>query len=466
VRTGVHSKGLAGKRRGKERRMPNAETELTTLEKLTLISKRARREPGCQFTSLAHLLDEGFLEHCYYQLGRDRASGIDGVTWREYGENLEENLGDLVTRLKAKRYRPLPVRRVYIPKDEHSTRPLGLPALEDKIVQKGVALILEAIYEADFLDCSYGFRPGRNCHQAIDAVDKTIMRNPINHVLDADIQGFFDNVSHAWMERFLRVRIVDPSFLLLVRRFLKAGYMESGLLVATERGTPQGGNLSPMLSNIFLHYVLDLWFEKRLKRQVRGACFLVRYADDFVCLVQYEDDARHMEQALRERFTQFELELHPEKTRVIRFGRYERENAKRQNRRAHTFDFLGFTHFCGTSRRGKFIVGRRTSRKKFRKKCRELNAWLKRVRNFLPAKEWWPILAAKLRGHYQYYGVSGNMPSLKRFHRVALRLALKWLNRRSQRRSFNWAGFNRYLQHYPLPKPRIVHNLYTLSPVK
>lgn len=466
MRTGVHSKGLAGKRRGKERRMPNAETELTTLEKLTLISKRARREPGCQFTSLAHLLDEGFLEHCYYQLGRDRASGIDGVTWREYGENLEENLGDLVTRLKAKRYRPLPVRRVYIPKDEHSTRPLGLPALEDKIVQKGVALILEAIYEADFLDCSYGFRPGRNCHQAIDAVDKTIMRNPINHVLDADIQGFFDNVSHAWMERFLRVRIVDPSFLLLVRRFLKAGYMESGLLVATERGTPQGGNLSPMLSNIFLHYVLDLWFEKRLKRQVRGACFLVRYADDFVCLVQYEDDARHMEQALRERFTQFELELHPEKTRVIRFGRYERENAKRQNRRAHTFDFLGFTHFCGTSRRGKFIVGRRTSRKKFRKKCRELNAWLKRVRNFLPAKEWWPILAAKLRGHYQYYGVSGNMPSLKRFHRVALRLALKWLNRRSQRRSFNWAGFNRYLQHYPLPKPRIVHNLYTLSPVK
>lgn len=388
MRTGVHSKGLAGKRRGKERRMPNAETELTTLEKLTLISRRARREPGCQFTSLAHLLDEGFLEHCYYQLGRDRASGIDGVTWRKYGENLEENLRVLVARLKARRYRPLPVRRVYIPKDEHSTRPLGLPALEDKIVQKGSALVLEAIYEADFLDCSYGFRPGRNCHQAIDAVDKTIMRNPINHVIEADIKGFFDNVSHAWMERFLRVRIVDPSFLLLVRRFLKAGYMESGLLVATERGTPQGGNLSPILSNIFLHYVLDLWFEKRLKRQVRGACFLVRYADDFVCLVQYQDDARHMEQALRERFTQFELELHPEKTRVIRFGRYERENAKRQNRRAHTFDFLGFTHFCGTSRRGKFIVGRRTSRKKFRKKCKELNAWLKRVRNFLPAKEW------------------------------------------------------------------------------
>jgi len=445
--------------------MPNAETEKPTLLKLALIAERARREPNCQFTSLAHLLDERFLEHCYHRLGRDRASGMDGVTWQEYGEQLEENLRDLVARLKAKRYKPQPARRVYIPKDEHSTRPLGLPALEDKIVQKGVALILEAIYEADFLDCSYGFRPGRNCHQAVDAVDKTIMRNPINHVIDADIKGFFDNVSHSWMEKFLRVRIVDPSFLLLIRRFLKAGYIDSDLLVATERGTPQGGNLSPMLSNIFLHYVLDLWFEKRIKRQVRGACFLVRYADDFVCMIRYQGDARHVEQALRERFTQFDLELHPKKTRVLGFGRYERENAKRQGRRAGTFDFLGFTHFCGHSRRGKFIVGRRTSRKKFRKKCKELNAWLKRTRNAHPVKAWWPILAAKLRGHYQYYGVSGNMPSLQRYYRLAMRLVLKWLNRRSQRRSFSWVGFATYLTHYPLPQPRIVHNLYTLSPV-
>ena len=445
--------------------MPNTEPEDGTLTKLALITERAQREPKCQFTSLAHLLDAQFLEHCYYQLGRDRASGMDGVSWREYGENLEENLKDLVARLKAKRYKPQPARRVYIPKDEHSKRPLGLPALEDKIVQKGIAWILEAIYEADFLDCSYGFRPGRNCHQAVDAVDKTIMRNPINHVIDADIKGFFDNVSHQWMVEFLQVRIVDPSFLLLVRRFLKAGYVDAGLLVTTEQGTPQGGNLSPMLSNIFLHYVLDLWFEKRIKRQVRGACFLVRYADDFVCMIRYQDDARHIEQALRERFTQFDLELHPEKTRVLSFGRYERENAQRQDRRAHTFDFLGFTHFCDRSRRGNFIVGRRTSRKKFRKKCKELNLWFKHVRNFLPVKEWWPILAAKLRGHYQYYGVSGNMPSLQRFRHLALRLALKWLNRRSQRRSFSWEGFGTYLKHYPLPPPRIVHNLYTLSPV-
>ncbi len=446
--------------------MPNTETELITLMKLPLISERAQREPNCQFTSLAHLLDERFLMHCYHRLGRDRASGIDGVTWQDYGRNLEENLRDLVTRLKAKRYKPQPSRRVYIPKDEHSTRPLGLPALEDKIVQKGVAMILEAIYEADFLDCSYGFRPGRNCHQAVDAVDKTIMRNPINHVIDADIKGFFDNVSHQWMLEFLQVRIVDPSFLLLIRRFLKAGYIDSGQLIASDRGTPQGGNLSPILSNIFLHYVLDLWFEKRIKPQVRGACFLVRYADDFVCMVQYQADARHIERTLRERFTRFDLELHPEKTRVFNFGRYERGNAKRQNRRAGTFDFLGFTHFCGTSRRGKFIVGRRTSRKKFRAKCKELNLWLKHVRNSRPAKEWWPILVAKLRGHYQYYGVSGNMPSLHRFYREAVRLTLKWLNRRSQRGSFNWKGFYAYLKHYPLPTPRIVHNLYTLSPAR
>jgi len=445
--------------------MPDTETDNHTLRSLVLLSERSRQEPSCRFTSLAHLLDEGFLQHCYFGLGRDRASGIDGVSWTEYGEHLEDNLRDLVTRLKAKRYKPQPARRVYIPKDGHGQRPLGLPALEDKIVQKGMACILEAIYEADFLDCSHSFRPGRSAHDALDMVDKTIMGKPINHVAEADIQGFFDAVSHVWMEAFLRERIVDPSFLLLIRRFLQAGYVDSGLLVVNAQGVPQGGNLSPILSNIFLHYVLDLWFEKRLKRQVRGACFLVRYADDFVCLIQYQEDAQQVEQALRERFIQFDLTLHPEKTRVVSFGRYERENAQRQQRRAHTFAFLGFTHFCGVSRRGKFIVGRRTSRKKFRQKAKVLNTWLKQMRNALPVKEWWPILASKLRGHYQYYGVSGNMPSLRRFYVQAIRLTLKWLNRRSQRRSFNWAGFRAYLEHYPLPQPRIVHNLYTLSPI-
>jgi group II intron reverse transcriptase/maturase len=443
--------------------MPDSELE-SPLLKLALLSERARKDPKCQFISLAHWLDEEFLARCYYRLERDRASGIDGVTWKEYGAHLEENLRDLVARLKAKRYRPQPSKRVYIPKDEHSQRPLGLPALEDKIVQAGIAAILGAIYEADFLDCSYGFRPERGCHQALDAVYQTIMRKPINHIIDADIKGFFDNVSHEWLMKFLRVRIKDSSLLLLIERFLKAGYFEAGRIVATERGTPQGGNLSPLLSNIFLHYVLDLWFEKRLKRAVRGACHLVRYADDFVVMVQYQDEARHVMQALGERFTQFGLELHPEKTRVIGFGRYERENARRQKRRPNTFDFLGFTHFCGKNRWGKFNVGRKTSRKKFCKKARELNTWLSQVRSLHAVKEWWPILKAKLAGHYQYFGICGNSRMLLRYYRLAVRLAFHWLNRRSQKQSFNKRSFSEYLKRYPLPPPRIVHSPYKLSP--
>ena len=445
--------------------MPYSEMENITPAKLALISERAQREPRYRFTCLAHLLNVGFLKECYYSLGRDRASGIDGVSWKEYGEYLDENLNNLVARMKVKRYKPQPAKRVYIPKNEHEKRPLGLPALEDKIVQKGISRILEAIYEADFLDCSYGFRPARSCHQAINAVDKTIMTRPINYVIEADIKGYFDNVSHKWMIEFLQVCIKDPSFLLLIRRFLKAGYFEAGRIVATEQGTPQGGNLSPILSNIFLHYVLDLWFEKKVQPHTRGACYLVRYADDFICMLQYKGDAQRIEQALRARFTKFDLELHPEKTRVISFGRYERGNAKQQNRRTHTFDFLGFTHYCDTSRKGNFIVGRKTSRKKFRMKCKEMNDWLRRIRSYKKAKEWWPVLQAKLRGHYQYYGVSGNMKSVLRFYTLTVRMTLKWLNRRSQRKSFSWESFYKYLDHYPLPKPKIVHNLYTLSPV-
>jgi len=237
------------------------------------------------------------------------------------------------------------------------------------------------------------------------------------------------------------------------------------MLLETEQGTPQGGNLSPILSNIFLHYVLDLWFEKKIKPQAQGKCYLVRYADDYICMVQYAGDARNIKQALQERFTKFGLELHPAKTKASSFGRYERENAKRQKRKANTFDFLGFTHFCGKSRKGKFIVGRKTSQKKFRKKCREMKEWLKKIRNYKKAKEWWPTLTAKLRGHYQYYGVSGNMRSLKRFYFITVRLVRKWMNRRSQHKSFSWVGFSEYLKRYPLPLPRITCNLYTLSQV-
>ena len=443
--------------------MPYTEMDNITLTKLALISERARKEPKFRFTSIAHLLNQGFLKECYYSLGRDRAGGIDGVSWKEYGERLDENLKDLVARLKAKRYKPLPSRRVYIPKDGHTKRPLGLPALEDKIVQKGIARILEAIYEQDFLGCSYGFRPNRSCHQALDVVDKTIMRGPINYIFEADIKGYFDNVSHEWMIKCLEVRINDPSFLLLIKRFLKAGYIDAGRLVVTKRGTPQGGNLSPMLANIFLHYVLDLWFDKKIRPKVKGVCRLVRYADDFVCMVQYHDDAKYIEQAMRERFTKFNLELHPEKTRVINFGRKEREKANRNGLQPNTFDFLGFTHYWSKSRRGNRTLCRKTSRKRFCRACKDLSTWLKEIRCTEKVKDWWPTLQAKLRGHYQYYGISGNGRMITRYHHVTNRLVFKWLNRRSQKISFNWKGFTEYLKHYPLPKPRIVHKLYTLS---
>jgi RNA-directed DNA polymerase len=439
--------------------MPYSEMENDTRAKLALLSPRAREDPKRRFTSLAHLLNEGYLKECYLALGRDRASGIYGVSWKEYGERLEENLIDLVARMKAKRYKPQPSRRVYIPKDEHSQRPLGLPALEDKIVQKGIARILEAIYEQDFLNGSYGFRPGRSCHQALGVVYETITRQPIHFVIEADIKGFFDNVSHEWMIRCLQVRIQDPSLLLLIRRFLKAGYMENGQLVLPDQGTPQGGNLSPMLANIFLHYVLDLWFERKIKPQVHGVCSLVRYADDFLCTVQYEQDARYIEQAMRERFAKFGLELHPDKTRVIRFDRQGRTKAHRDPQEGRTFDFLGFTHYWGKSRKGYPALHRKTSSKRFRRAGKELNTWLRAIRNAAKVQDWWPLLQAKLRGHYQYYGIRGNSHSIRQYGELAKRLAFKWLNRRSQKLSFDWEGFARYLKPYPLPEPRIVHRL-------
>ena len=443
--------------------MPYTEMETQTPNKLILIAERAKREPAFQFISLAHLLDAGFLKSCYLELGRDRASGVDGVSWQEYGKDLEKNLENLVNRMKVKQYKPQPVKRVYIPKDEHTKRPLGLPALEDKVVQSGLARILEAIYEQDFLNCSYGFRPNRGCHGALREIDVTIMRRPINIVLEADIKGYFDHVPHEKMIELLGKRIKDPSFLLLVRRFLKAGYQEEGKLMATEAGVPQGGNLSPMLSNIFLHYVLDEWFEKEIKPQLKGEGHLVRYADDFICMVQKEDDAQAILNALRERMTQHGLELHPDKTRMLNFGRGVWEKVRRQNQQISTFDFLGFTHYCGKSRKGNFKLGVKTSGKKFRKCCRAMNLWLKGVRNVQQAKEWWSLVKSKLRGHYQYYGVSGNYQAINRYYRQTLRMMFKWLNRRSQRKSFNLKTFAEYLKRYPLPTPRIVHDFYTLS---
>jgi len=436
-----------------------------TAQKLFLIAGHARRDRNFQFTSLAHLLNVDYLRDCYNSLKRNKAVGIDSVSWEDYGQNLDENLELLVSRLKRKKYKPIPAKRVYIPKGENDKRPLGISAVENKIVEKGIVSILESIYEQDFLDSSYGFRPRRNSHQALKRLNDLIMFQPVNHIVEADIKGFFDNVSHELLIEFIQKRVNDTTLLNLIRRFLKAGYIEDGMLVNSEVGTPQGSILSPMLANIFLHYVLDVWFEETVKSHTKGYCEIVRYADDFVCVVRYADDARRIERGLHNRFNKYGLELHPTKSRNISFGNFERENAKKQNRKANTFNFLGFTHYCDVSRKGNFKVGRKTSRKKYSAKCKEMNSWLKAVRNLYKTKEWWKILQAKLRGHIQYYGVSENYNGVVRFYKFTIRMVHKWLNRRSQKRKMNWEKFTKYLNHYPLPKPRIVHNFY-MSPVR
>ena len=431
-----------------------------TWAKLSLISGHARRERRFRFTSLAHLLNAEYLRDCYRSLNRNKAVGIDNVSWWEYGRGLENNLEGLVKRLKSGKYEPIPARRVYIPKSETEKRPLGISALENKILERGITGILESIYEQDFLECSYGFRPGRNCHQALKRLDELMMQHPTNHIVEADIKGFFDNVDHDRLMEFMRIRIADTVLLALIGKFLKAGYIDSGLLVTPDAGTPQGSIMSPILANIFLHYVLDEWFETTVKRHAKGFCELIRYADDFVCAVQYEEDAERIERALKSRFEKYGLEIHPTKSRRMTFGRFEKENAIRQNRKANTFDFLGFTHFCATSRNGNFMLGRKTSRKKFTAKIKEMNEWLKEVRNQVNTKEWWETLAAKLNGHFQYYGISGNHAGIACYYNLTVRTVHKWLNRRSQKKTMNWVKFKEYLGHYPLPKPHIAHDFY------
>jgi group II intron reverse transcriptase/maturase len=424
-----------------------------TATKLLKIAKVASESHTYRFTSLASLLNEEYLESCFSELNKHRASGIDGVSLEEYGSALKENIHKLCEKMKEFSYRPQAVRRVGIPKANGKLRMLGIPTVEDKIVQRAIAGILEAIYEPSFLDISYGFRPKRSCHDALEKLDKAIATRPTSYIIDADIKGFFDNVKHEWIIKFLEHRIADRNFIRLIKRLLKASIMEEGKYYATEEGTPQGGVVSPILSNIYLYYVLDLWVEKVVKKKCRGYVEEIRYADDFVICVKNKEEAEDIISMLRERLKKFGLELSEEKTRLILFGRY----AKEKRKRPETFDFLGFTHYCDTSRSGKFKVGRQTSRKKLISKIKEMNVWLKNIRNVFPIEDVWKTLKQKLRGHYMYYGIGGNYRKIAGYYFSVIKLVFKWLNRRSQRKSYNWEGFIKYLTKYPLPKPKIYH---------
>jgi len=431
--------------------------------KLELLTLRARENPKCKFTSLAHLLTEDFLKECFWELKRDKASGIDGVKAEEYEVVLEENLKDLVARLKAKKYKPQPVRRAYIPKSDGSKRGLGIPTVEDKVVQMGIKKILEAIFEVDFMDVSYGFRPNRSSHDALNALDKTIMTKTVNYVVDMDIEKFFDTIDHKWLMRCLEERIKDRSLLRLIVRFLKSGVMEEGKLIETGMGTPQGGVLSPILANIYLHYALDLWFERVVKKQTKGFCQLNRYADDFIVCFQGKEEAEAFGEMLKQRLNKFGLRIAENKSRIIEFGRKVWQKAQEEGKKMATFDFLGFTHYCGKTRRGKFKLGRKTARKRFREKLKAINRWMKEIRNQVELKEWWEVLRVKLLGHYRYYGISGNMGELRNFYIQTSKLAYKWINRRGQKKSFTYERYCRFKKYNPLPEPKIYHLTYTLS---
>lgn len=428
-----------------------------TVTKLSLITSRARRNPKERFISLMHLLNEDFLEECFYCLKRGKAVGVDGIKVEEYGANLTENIGDLVKRMRMWRYRPKPVKRVYIPKGKGKMRPLGIVSVEDKVVEVALKRILEAIYEVDFLPVSYGFRPGRNCHQAVDAIYKAVMVRPTNYIADVDIERFFDTVDQKKLKALLGKRIGDPNLLRLISRFLKAGYLEEGKYCRVEEGTPQGSILSPVLANIYLHYALDLWFEESFKKEAIAYCQLTRYADDVVATFQKKVDAARFDKEVKERLAVFGLKISEEKSWIIPFGRYASASAERKGKKANTFDFLGFTFYCTKSRKGNFLLGRRTAKKKYRQKIKELKYWLKATRNQVKLEEWWKTLARKLGGHYRYYGISGNMREMQSYHKQAISMTFKWVNRRSQRKSYNWRQFCRYLQCHPLPKPRIYH---------
>jgi group II intron reverse transcriptase/maturase len=428
---------------------------------LTRIGEKARKEPGLVFTSLYHhIYDVDNLRACYDTLGAKKATGVDGVTKEEYGKRLEENLQELSERLKRMGYRPGPKKRVYIPKaGSERGRPLGISALEDKIVEEATRRTLEPIYEAVFEGSSYGYRPRRSPHQCLDALGRTIQQKKVSYVVEADIKGYFDEVNHEWMVRFLRHRIGDERVIRLIIRMLKGGIMEDGFVRATEKGTPQGSILSPLLSNIYLHYVLDLWFSRRVSKASRGEAYYFRFADDFVACFQYREDAERFRQSLKERLKEFGLEVAEEKTRCIEFGRFARENAYKRGEKPEEFTFLGFTHYCGKTKEGYFKVKRRTSRKKLGESLRQFTQWAKQASHVLRKGEMLREARIRVMGYLGYYAITDNLVRCDIYVYRAMRILQKWLNRKSQRKAYTWEGFKQALAWVDWPQARLRKDL-------
>jgi RNA-directed DNA polymerase len=423
---------------------------------LDRVREVARRDKEARFTALLHHVDLARLRAAYRAIRPTAAPGVDGVTWEAYGRDLEANLRDLHGRVHSGRYRARPSRRAYIPKADGRQRPLGIAALEDKIAQRAVVEVLNAIYEVDFRGFSYGFRPGRSPHHALDALAVGIERKNVNWVLDADIREFFTSLDHRWLMRFLGHRIADKRVLRLIGKWLRAGVIEDGAWTASEAGAPQGASASPLLANVYLHYVLDLWAQWWRRRHARGDMIIVRFADDFVVGFEYEQDAQRFLSDLRERFAKFGLGLHPDKTRLIEFGRHAaRRRAARGVGKPETFDFLGFTHLCGKTKTGRFWLRRITISKRMRAKLREVNDHLKRNRHRpIPVQGHW--LRSVVQGHLAYYAVPGNTDAVAAFRTQATRHWYKTLRRRSQRTRINWARMNRIANRW-LPPARVKH---------
>jgi RNA-directed DNA polymerase len=423
---------------------------------LSRLTELAKEDSGRKFFSIAHYLTPDTLYEAFTSLRKDASAGVDGVTYREYEQQAVEGIHKLHERLKDGTYRAQPLRRIYIEKEDGRKRPISIPSLEDKIVQRATVSLLNAIYETDFLDCSYGFRPGRGAQDALDEVDRVIFRRPTAYVLELDIASYFDTIVREQLMEMIEQRISDAGILRLLRKWINVGVVDDGRLLVSETGTGQGQIISPLLANVYLHFVLDEWFENEVKPRLKGRAFAIRYADDGLLCFERQEDAEKVLAVLPKRFAKYGLMLHPEKTRLVHFGRSALEKAERDGTKPDTFDFLGFTHQCARSRRGKFMVQVKTMKKRMRRSLRVVSDWCRQHRHDEVAAQQ-KTLNAKMRGHYQYYGRSSNYRSLWQFYRSVCRIWKKWLNRRTRGKTLTWPRFAQLLERHPLPRPRIAH---------